>query len=60
MKTAQWIYYPGESDGDSPLYALVADNGTVLSETDTKPTLRGNRELSQDWGVMILETIADG
>ena len=60
MKFAQWVKYPGESDEDSPLFALTVDIGTVLWETDSPPTARGNRELEREWDVKILAVVADG
>lgn len=60
MKFAQWVKYPGESDGDSPLFALTVDIGTVLWETDSPPTARGNRELEREWDVKILAVVVDG
>jgi len=60
MKIAEWVRYSGVWADDSPLFALTTDDGTVLWETDTPPTKRANRELAREWGVRILETIADG
>lgn len=41
---------------DDVIYILLCTEGypgEVLSETDTPPTIRGNRELARDWGVEI-------
>ena len=59
-RAAQWIRYPGEWEGAPSLFALTADDGAVLSETDTEPTARGSRELAREWDVEILPDIADG
>lgn len=51
---ASWEYHPPEDEGVCGLWALVREDGEVLSETDTRPTAAGCRELALDWDVDIV------
>lgn len=53
MESAAWKYYPPEDIGLSPLWALVADTGEILAETDTRPSLACCRELGREYGIAI-------
>jgi len=51
---ASWNYFPPEDADGGALWALVREDGEVLSETDSRPTAAGDRELSRDWDVEIV------
>jgi len=51
---ASWNYYPPEDADGGALWALVREDGEVLSETDSRPTAAGNRELAREWDVEIV------